>query len=130
LPQQTEDRGSVSGGDDRAEQHPFQQRQSKEPGCGKTADSRRQQGARYCQSNGDTQHWPELPEPDAQPALEQDQCQGHHPDRAGKLIVGEVDPAHPVGANRHPESDEQHETGDPQPPGRHCRQQAGKQERR
>ena len=49
--------------------------------------------------------------PAVQPALEQDQRKRDHPDRARQLVVVEVDPAEPVGPDRHPEREEEQQAG-------------------
>jgi hypothetical protein len=44
-----------------------------------------------------------------QAALEQDQGERDHPDRARQPVVVELDPAEAVAPHEHPEAEEQHE---------------------
>ena len=79
-----------------------------------TAVSERPDGR---QADRRPQHRADLVEARGQTALEQDQRQRDDPDRPRQLVVVEVDPAGPVGADEHPDAEEQHEAGHAQPPG-------------
>lgn len=119
VAEEAEDRRTIGGGDDRAQQHPLQQRQTEEPCRRCSTDRGSEQGSWNGEGKRGTQHRSDLTESHAETALEQNQRQGDHPDRAGKLVVGEVDPAGAVRADRHAQPDEQHKTGDPQSPSHH-----------
>ena len=111
LAQQREDRRAVGGGDDRAEQHPLERREIEQPRCREAADDRGAERSEDRKRERRAQDRPDLFVPRRQPALEQDQRQRHHPDRARQLVVVELDPAEPVGADRHADREEEQEAG-------------------
>ena len=73
--------------------------------------------AREGQRDGGREHGPDLLEAGGEPALEEDQCERDDPDRAGELVVVEVDPTRPVGADRHAEPEHEDQPGEAQPHG-------------
>ena len=115
--QQGEDRRAVGRGEHGADEQAFEERQVEDHRRGVAGDQRRDQRADGGQGQRGPQDGPDLAEARAEPALVQDEREGDDPDRLGELVVVEVDPAEPVGADRHADPEEQHEARQPNAPG-------------
>ena len=118
------DRRPVGRRKDRSEQQSLQRRQVEEPGGGEARDH----GGPYRPDEGEakrrTKDRSNLLESGCETALEEDERQSDRPDRACQLVVVEVDPSLDVGAGKHPEAQEQDESGHSDAPGQKRRQQA------
>jgi hypothetical protein len=107
-----EDRGDVRGGQDRAEQKAFEEREVEEPGCGQSRDQGGDQRTHESKAERGPQDRADLVEPACEPALEEDQTERDHAHRASELVVVEVDPAGAVRPDRHPDAEEEEQRGD------------------
>jgi hypothetical protein len=105
--QQREDRGAVRGRDDRAEQKSLERAQVEQPDGGHPGQPGGDERADEGQRDRRAQHRPDLLVSGGEAALEQDEGKGDDADRACQLVVLEVDPVGPVGADDQPDGEEQ-----------------------
>ncbi len=127
--QQREHRRSVGGAEDRSEQQALGHRQSEQPVRAQARDDGRQRGSDRRQRDRRAEHRAQDLQPGREAALEQDHEQRDRAHEAREPVVVEVDPAQPVGADRHPDAQEQHERGQPQARGEQRRAHPGGEQR-
>jgi hypothetical protein len=111
--QHREDRGRVARRDGRAEQQRLERREVEDQARGHGGQARGQQRPEGREGDRGPQHRADLVEAAGQAALEEDQRQRDDADLARELEVGEVDPARAVGADQHPEREDEHEARHP-----------------
>jgi hypothetical protein len=112
--QQREHRRAVGGAEDRAQEQPLRQRDVQQPVGAYAGDERGRGGPDGRERHRRAEHRRQRPQPGLQAALEQDHEQRDGADEARERVVVEVDPAETVGADRHPDAQEQDERGQPQ----------------
>ena len=96
---------------------PLERREVEEPGRDDAGDHGGDHGADRRQRDRGPEHRADLAPAGGQPALEQDQDQADRPQGPGQLGVVELDPADPLGADQHPEAEEEEQAGDADPVG-------------
>ena len=121
-PQHGEDGGSVGRRHDRAEQQADLDREVEQPRCGRSGDGSGDRHADRRQRHPLAERGSDRPPAGREPAVEEDEGQGAHPDGLRDRSVVEVDPAGTVGAGEHAECEEEEERRDPQA-GRELRRQ-------
>ena len=89
---------------------------------------RREQRPEQREAQRRTEHRPDLRQARGKAALEQDQRKRDDPDRARELVVREGDEPQAVGAEEHPDAEEEHEARDPQAPGQQRRREAEREQ--
>ena len=93
VAQQREDRRAVGAREHRADEQALLEVEAEQQRRRHAGDRRRDRGGDERQRDRGPEHRADLHEAGGQAALEQDQRQGDDPDRAGQLVVAEVDPA-------------------------------------
>ena len=100
----------------------------KQPARDDPGDQRAPRGADRGQRDRRSEHGPERAKPGGEAALEQDQHKRDRSHQFGERVVREVDPAEPVGAHGHPQSEEQDQRRQAQARGHRRGDHAGRQQ--
>ncbi len=114
--------------DDRAEQQALERRETEEEVSGHGRDRCSGERADRRERDARPEHRPDLRPAGREPSLEQDQRDRDDADRARQLDVVELQHRQAVGAERHPEQQEEDEAGDPQSARRERRADAERQQ--
>jgi hypothetical protein len=127
-PQDGEHGGRVGRRHGRAEQQGLERLEVEQQRRGDRSERGRAQRPQRGQRDRRAQDGADLAEAGGQAALEEDEGERDHPDRARELEVAELDQAEPVGPDHHTEREHQHQARHPQATGGQRRCQAGGQQ--
>ena len=127
-PENREDGGSVGRGDDRSEQHAFQQFQSKDPRRDRAKNDRTEQDADSGQRHPRYEHPPDVAPRGPGAAAEQDERQRDNSVTLREFEVFELNAEQPFRSSEHPEDEEEEQARHAEPRGGLAQENTRKQE--